>query len=161
MLQKVERLSPNFHGGSLRPGSNHRHKPSCITGLEVAAGFPGPQTALYHPPCPHIKPTVCRRLLPWQGSEGAGPSSRLGVGASEVAHKTPVGLGAFRRSEAALGIHFEEPSPAQAESILVLLRRWVSSSSSPSKHFSKSRVLGTVTDSYQAGRGPTDGGRDP
>lgn len=64
---------------------------------------------------PHPVGTCC----PGQSSGGAGLSSRLGFGAAEVAHMTPVGVGAFLRMEAAPGIHLERLSPAGVKSIVV------------------------------------------
>lgn len=55
MLQNIERLFSNFHGGSLKPGNNLRNRPSCIIGLEVAAGFPEPHIVLHHPLLSHFQ----------------------------------------------------------------------------------------------------------
>lgn len=89
MLQNIERLFSNFRGDSLRPGNHLRNRPSCIIGLEVAAGFPEPHILLYHPPLPHSNPQPAGTCCLGQSSRGAGPSSRLGLGTSEFAHKTP------------------------------------------------------------------------
>lgn len=88
--------------------------------FEVAAGFPEPHTAVHHPPLPHFQthnpqaPAALGRAL-----GEAGLSSRPGLWPPEVAHRKPVGLGAFLRPEAAPGIHLERLSSAGVKSIMV------------------------------------------